>query len=85
LVRHKGARSNTTIDRDSPHQVEVEIPDGGLGWRYDVMSEFCRTHGYPYATRGIGKLRIERGTACGGALLTLRTRTRSTRNLAASG
>jgi hypothetical protein len=46
MVRHKGARSNNQVDRDYPHQVETEIPDGGLGSRYDAMSEFCRSHGY---------------------------------------
>jgi hypothetical protein len=61
MTPHKGARSNSEIDRDYPHQVEMEISDGGLGRRYDAMNEFCRTHGYPYVTRGIGKLRIERG------------------------
>jgi hypothetical protein len=59
MVRHKGARSNSAVDRDYPHQVEIEIPRGGLGTRYDAMDRFCRAGGYAHATRGIGnKLRI---------------------------
>jgi hypothetical protein len=61
LARHKGARSNSTIDHDYPHQVEIEIPDGGLGKRYDAMTALCRAREYPHVTRGIGKLRIQRG------------------------
>jgi hypothetical protein len=61
MIRHKGARSDNTIDREYPHQVEIEIPDLGLGTRYNAMDAFCRAREYQYATRGIGKLRIERG------------------------
>ena len=45
--------------RDYPHQVEIEIPELGLGTRYDAMHAFARA--FAHATRGIGKLRIERG------------------------
>ena len=45
MIRHKGARSDTTIDRDNPHQVEIEIPDDGLG-RSDGEIAILADHGY---------------------------------------
>ena len=59
MACHKGARSNSAVDRDYPHHVEIEIPELGLGRRYDAMHAFARA--FAHATRGIGKLRIERG------------------------
>jgi hypothetical protein len=55
------SRSNSEIDRDYPHQVEIEIPDGGLGREYAAMGAFCIARGCPYGTRGIGGLRFKRG------------------------
>jgi hypothetical protein len=59
MARHKGARSDNQVDRDYPHQVEIEIPELGLGKLYSTMDAFARA--FSHATRGIGKLRIERG------------------------
>jgi hypothetical protein len=58
-MRHKGERSDRQVDRDYPHQVEIAVPPGGLGVRLNEMHDACR--GIDYATRGIGRKRIETG------------------------
>lgn len=59
MTRRKGEITSRQIDRDFPHQVEIEIPPGGLRKRLDGMYAFCR--GNDFRTRGIGRQRIETG------------------------
>jgi hypothetical protein len=40
------------IDQEYPHQVEIAIPEAGLGTRLHDMHDFCRERGFQYATRG---------------------------------
>jgi hypothetical protein len=58
-MRYKGQITPRIIDREYPHQVEIPIPDAGLGSRLNAMHDACR--GVDYQTRVIGKKRIETG------------------------
>jgi hypothetical protein len=60
MVRHKGARSKSQVDRDFPHQVEIDIPEGGLGKRLGAMDAYCRARGFDHATRGVGHVLADR-------------------------
>lgn len=46
-ARHTPAR----IDRDYPHQVEIEVPEGGLGERLNAMHQWCLKNAPDYMTR----------------------------------
>jgi hypothetical protein len=58
-MRYKGQVTPRQVDRDYPHQVEIAIPEGGLGTRLNAMHDFCR--GADFKTRGIGLKRLETG------------------------
>ena len=58
-MRYKGQSGPRQIDRDYPHQVEIEVPGDGLGTRLNAMHEACG--GVDYRTRGIGKRLMETG------------------------
>jgi hypothetical protein len=58
-VRYKGQITSRQIDRDYPYQVEIAIPEGGLGTRLNAMHEFCR--GADFQTRGVGEKRLRTG------------------------
>lgn len=51
MARRKGKRSKRQVDSDFPHQVEIAIPEGGLGRTIDRMHDLARGLGR-YATRG---------------------------------
>jgi hypothetical protein len=59
MTRRKGEVTPRQIDRDYPHQVEIAIPEGGLGTRLNAMHEFC--HGADFRTCGIGAKRLRTG------------------------
>jgi hypothetical protein len=42
VTRRTGEITPRQVDRDYPHQVEIAIPEGGLGTRLSAMDEFCR-------------------------------------------
>jgi hypothetical protein len=58
-MRYKGQITPRQIDRDYPRQVEIAIPEGGLGTLLNAMHDFCR--GADFRTRGIGVKRLETG------------------------
>ena len=41
-MRYKGQITPRQIDRDDPHQVEIEVPGDGLGTHLNVMHDACR-------------------------------------------
>ena len=53
----QGPGHTRQIDPDYSHQVEIAIPEGGLGTRLNAMHDFCR--GADFRTRGIGVKRLE--------------------------
>jgi hypothetical protein len=46
----KGEATKRRIDRDFPHQVAIQIPEGGLVARLMTMHKFCDTRSMPYKT-----------------------------------
>ncbi len=58
MSRRKGEVTSREIDRSHPHQVEIVVPEGGLGKGLETMHAFCR--GRDFHTRSIGRKRIER-------------------------
>jgi len=54
VTRRTGEITPRQVDRDYPHQVEIAIPEGGLGTRLSAMDEFCR---------GLSNMRYRRETA----------------------
>jgi hypothetical protein len=58
-MRYKGQTTPRQVDRDYSHQVEIAIPEGGLGTLLNAMHDFCR--GADFRTRGIGLKRLETG------------------------
>jgi hypothetical protein len=58
-MRYKGQTTPRQVDRDYSHQVEIAIPEGGLGTLLNAMHDFCR--GADFRMRGIGLRRLETG------------------------
>ena len=53
-TRRKGERTARHIDREFPHQVEVKIPEGGLGMRLNAMHDWAKLRaGEDYRTRSV--------------------------------
>ncbi len=40
MTRRKGEITKSQIDREYPHQVELQVPDGGFRKRLDEMRQF---------------------------------------------
>jgi hypothetical protein len=59
VTRRTGEITPRQVDRDYPHQVEIAIPEGGLGTRLSAMDEFCR--GADFRTCGMGAKRLRTG------------------------
>lgn len=52
-MRYKGQRTPRQVDREYPHQLEIAVPEGGLGKRLNELHAACG--GIDYATRGIDR------------------------------
>jgi len=45
MSRHRGRRSDLSIERDFPHAVEIAVLPGGQGRRMDAMNDWHRQRG----------------------------------------
>ena len=54
MTRYKGQLKATRTEIEFPHHVDITIPPGGLGTRFDAMYEFHAQHGVK-PQRGHGK------------------------------
>ncbi len=59
MGRRKGELTPSRIDREYPHQVEIEVPHMGLGNRLNEMHDFCRQRGFD--VKGHGGTRAAEG------------------------
>jgi len=48
--RARARTSRSRIDRDYPHQVDIEVPEGGLGKRLNAMHRWCGERAPDYVT-----------------------------------
>ena len=56
MVHYGRARvSRRQIDRNYPFQVEIEVPEGGLGERLNAMHAWCTENAPDYQTKGAGE------------------------------
>jgi hypothetical protein len=54
MSRYKGRASVTSVERDFPHVVEMQVPANGFGKKLDAMYDFHTRHGIR-AQRGRGR------------------------------
>ena len=52
------------IDRDYSYQVEIVVPEGGLGTRLDEMHAWAMERGLDYQTRSAGRFPVEAMRFC---------------------
>jgi hypothetical protein len=52
MSRRKGELTPSRIDREYPHQVEIEVPHMGLGNHLNEMHDFCRERGFKVKGHG---------------------------------
>ena len=53
--RNRALLSRSQIDREYAYQVEIEIPEGGLGQRLTAMHAWALEHARDYQTRSAGQ------------------------------
>ena len=57
MTRYKGRTKTKLIERDFPHQVEMLVPEGGLGKGLDEMHDWHHARGMQARSVAAGVMR----------------------------